>query len=100
MFGKHRVPVLSVMETDDHEAGLLQSRGDLLIQPDLLWRVVVRAVDVDRRVALLIEEVGPCRTRLDEKLRVTRWDEHQPIQRIKPSLFQLAVASLAEAEQT
>jgi len=96
MAAEDLVPVRSVVEADDDVAHLHKPPGDVLVLADLRRLVVGRAVDVDRSVVLAIVEVGPSRTRLDQKLNVARRAKHELVHEVEPPHLKLAVAAFAQ----
>src|SRR5262245_31386756 len=61
-------PVVAMAEAEDRPARILHARGLLGIASLALGELVVRPVDVDAHVVIVIDEVGPCAARRDENL--------------------------------
>ena len=59
MAAEYRFPIVCVMKAEDDVAALDQGLGGTVVVADPVRGVVRRAVDVDRRVGVAVEEVGP-----------------------------------------
>src|SRR5436305_46117 len=78
--GNLLVPVLVLRETNNSIALVLQAIRVLLVAPAPLGIVVIVPIDIDRHLVILVVEVGPRPTRLDQVLRVRRQPQALPLQ--------------------
>ena len=96
---EYREPVVVMAESDDDVAHADQGLGGGVVLSNLVRRIVRRAVDVDGRGRVAIEEIGLGEIGGNPVLRVARQPESQLVHAVEPALLQPAVAALAQRDQ-
>ena len=95
MAAEDRFPIVCVMKADDDVPSLDQRLGGAVVVADLMCCVVRRAVNVDRRVGVPVEEVGPREVAGQVVLGVTGQPNAELVDTVEPALFEFAVAAFS-----
>ena len=82
-------PIVTVREANHNEALVFHALGLCGVASDSLRILVMRAIDIDRRVMVGVKEVGPRVTILDEPLGVAGQTQMMLVEEVEPTAFEV-----------
>src|SRR5262249_30215045 len=91
--GDDGIPIRAVVETDDEIPCAREPIGDSLVVGSLLRSVVYRAIDVDRGVRILVEDIRPADAGGNQILAMAGQPQVRFVDARQPSALQLGVAA-------